>query len=238
MAAREILSSALIKVDKTQKYAAESIGMTAQKLWKVLTAGTLKSDDFLRILDNIGVDVLIQDDDGNEVSANSVSFETSEFLRSQLDKTHISKAKASRTLNVNVNALKQRLDNGTIKADDFIKLADLLDYRISYVVRSTGEQIKPRVEGYGRRAAAMVDTVRYNTANSYAISNNFFEDGEHEYKDGKATELYIDPENRYFFVEYHEDESLKDRIIPVPAEIAIPFIERYGTVIDKSPKTE
>ena len=76
--------------------------------------------------------------------------------------------------------------------------------------------------------------VKYNTDKSYALSNTYYSDGENEYIDGKAIELYMDTNGGYFFAERHEDGSAK--IIPVDASIAAPFIEKYGTDIEKKPK--
>ena len=84
----------------------------------------------------------------------------------------------------------------------------------------------------------MVDRVTYDTAASNAISNNFYADGVNEYTDGKAMELYIDKEGRYFFAEYSNWEGGKDRISPVSAAEAAAFIEKYGTELDKKPKTD
>ena len=84
----------------------------------------------------------------------------------------------------------------------------------------------------------MVDRIIYDTASSDAIANNFYADGENEYTDGKALELYMDKEGRYFFAEYSSWEGVKDRITPVNAEAAASFIEKYGTEIDKAPKEQ
>ena len=82
----------------------------------------------------------------------------------------------------------------------------------------------------------MVDRVIYDTAASEAIANDFWADGENEYNDGKALELYIDKENRYFFAEYSSWEGVKDRICPVSAEDAATFIEKYGTTLFRDHK--
>ena len=42
---------------------------------------------------------------------------------------------------------------------------------------------------------AMVDRVVYDTAESDALANNFYEDGENKFTDGEALELYIDKED-------------------------------------------
>ena len=41
----------------------------------------------------------------------------------------------------------------------------------------------------------MVDRVVYDTAESDALANNFYEDGENKFTDGEALELYIDKED-------------------------------------------
>lgn len=236
MKAKEILISALIKTKKRQKYAAKIIGKTPQKFWFLLEHENVRNNDFMKILDNVGIRIAIEHDDGHDEEIHVNSFDTSAFILENLRKKRISKAKAAKCLGVSPGAFSHRLATNAIKADDFLRLIDYMGFKIRYTTKETGEEIMPISEGYGKKTAGMVNSIRYNTATSNAISNTFYEDGTHAFKDGKALELYLDADNRYFFVEYHEDNKTKDKIIPVPDEIAAPFIERYGTKIDKAPR--
>lgn len=57
MTAREAIKAALKCVGKTEKEAAESIGLTKKQLSDRTIRGSLRADTFLNLLDEIGVDV-------------------------------------------------------------------------------------------------------------------------------------------------------------------------------------
>ena len=157
-----------------------------------------------------------------------------EYLEAVFDRLHTTQKDAAEATGRNYNSLNQKLRFGTFRADDFIEFLDDLGVDMKLIVRATGEEIKPYESGYGFPVRKMVDGVKYNTEKSYALSNTYYQDGENEYTDGKAVELYIDTDGRYFFAERYSDGSAK--IIPVDGTIAAPFIEKYGTEIYKKPK--
>ena len=132
--------------------------------------------------------------------------------------------------------LSARLVRNSLRADEFLNLMDALGVDVTFTVRETGVAIKAHIPGAGRRVRAMVNKVIYDTAASDALANDFYADGVNEYRDGKAMELYIDREGRYFFAEYTNWEGAKDRITPVTANDAANFIERYGTDLHRGPK--
>lgn len=134
-----------------------------------------------------------------------------------------------------------RISRGSMRSDEFLKLLDIIGVDFTMTVRETGEPVtgvKSHVAGVGRRVRAMVDRVVYDTDSSDALSNNFYADGVNEYSDGRAMELYVDNEGRYFFAEYSNWKGAKDRITPVPADVAASFMDKYGTKLDKAPKKD
>ena len=133
-------------------------------------------------------------------------------------------------------SLSQRLVRDTLRSDDFLKIVELLGIEVTFTVKDSGKIVKIRNAGHGRRLRKMSDRVIFDTTRADAISNSFYADGTNEYdENGEAQELYIDDEGRYFVAEYHTDAS-KDKIRAVPASLAVAFIEKYGTTIEK--KTE
>lgn len=132
--------------------------------------------------------------------------------------------------------LSDRLVRGSLRADDFLALLEMNGVDITFTKRESNDNIKVHIiHGAGRHVRRMVNKVIYDTANSDALANNFYADGVNEYNDGKALELYIDAEGRYFFAEYSNFEGVKDRIMPVTADDAAAFIAKYGTQIHKGP---
>ena len=157
-----------------------------------------------------------------------------DYLEAVFDRLGITQKEAVERTGRSYNSINQKLRFGTFRVEDFVDFLDDLGVDMKLVLRSTGEEIKPYISGHGYPVRKMVDGVKYNTDKSYALSNTYYSDGENEYIDGKAIELYMDTNGGYFFAERHEDGSAK--IIPVDASIAAPFIEKYGTDIEKKPK--
>lgn len=129
-----------------------------------------------------------------------------------------------------------RLSRNSLRADDFLRLLDAAGVDVTMTVRETGTPVKVFGSGAGRRVRRMVNHVIYDTRYADAISNDFYADGENEYHDGRAMELYRDREGRYFFAEYTNFDGAQDRIVPVGGTDAAEFIEKYGVTIDKKPQ--
>lgn len=162
-----------------------------------------------------------------------------EALTAALVATGHSQAEGARSIGWQAQKLNQRLIRGTLKVDEFFQILDAIGVDFQMTVRETGRQVRLHTPGYGRRIRAMSDRVIYDTYLSDALSNSFFEDGEHEFNaDGEASELYIDRSGRYFIAKYTTVEGKKDKVQAISGDIAAAFIEKYGTQIDKRPKTE
>lgn len=157
-----------------------------------------------------------------------------EMLVAAIKTAGTSQAKAAQAIGWVPQQLSSRLTRGSLGADEFLSLLEAIGVDITLKVKATDREVKVhRVEGAGRRVRCSVDRVIYDTQNSDALANNFYADGINEYNEGKALELYIDNEGRYFFAEYSEWDGVKDRITPVSAEVAASFISKYGTQIHK-----
>lgn len=161
-----------------------------------------------------------------------------EVLTAVAKSLHITVADIAKAVGWTQQKLNGRLLRNTITVEDFLDMMDKLDIDVKLTVRSTGRPVRLHSEGYGRRVRAMVNKVTYDTATSEVLANNFYADGVNEYNDGKALELYVDKEGRYFFAEYSSFPSVKDRITPVSDDDAAAFVEKYGEEIFKGPKAE
>lgn len=191
--------------------------------------------DFSETLDNLSV--LVYDEENTEMDGGE-KMTSKEVLAAALRDTGKTQAEAAAKIGWVPQQLSARLTRNSLRADELLDLLDGLGVELTLTVRETGKVIRSHIQGAGRRVKGMVDRVTYDTAASDALSNNFYADGVNEYTDGKALELYVDKEGRYFFAEYSSWEGVKDRITPVTAETAAAFIEKYGTELDKAPKTE
>lgn len=133
-----------------------------------------------------------------------------------------------------------RMTRNSLRADEFLDILNAMEVEVKLIDTRTGKEIRERIPGAGRRVRRMVDQIIYDTDESSALANNFFSDGVNQYNDGRARELYINPDGRYFFAEYTENFGEKDRINPISGSDAAEFIEKYGNAINKKPakKTE
>ena len=193
--------------------------------------------DFEESIDKIS-NLVYDDSNDTETSNGGEGMNAKDMLLAALRETKTTQAEAATKVGWMPQQLSQRIVRNSIRADDFLYLLEAIGIEVTLTVRDTGNPVRVYVKGAGRRVKAMVDRVTYDTAASNAISNNFYADGVNEYTDGKAMELYIDKEGRYFFAEYSNWEGGKDRISPVSAAEAAAFIEKYGTELDKKPKTD
>ncbi len=158
-----------------------------------------------------------------------------DLVYAALKEKGISQAEASHRMNMVPQQLNARLKRGSLRADEFIEVLDVIGVEVVLMDKETGGEI--HLPGYGRRVKMMVDHVVYDTSKSSALSNSFYADGVNEYnEDGKASELYVDRQGRYFFAEYSNWKDAKDRIVPANGEVAADFIKRYGTELNKKKK--
>lgn len=159
-----------------------------------------------------------------------------DILKASCKATGTSQNDGAKRINFTKQQFSSKLVRGTLRADEFLDFLDAIGIDVEFKVRETGKPVKVNVTGMGDRVQRMVDKIIYDTARSDALANNFYADGVNKFTDGKAMELYVDKEGRYFFAEYSDWEGVKDRIIPVTASVAAAFIEKYGTQIDKTPE--
>lgn len=191
--------------------------------------------DFSEALDNLSV--LVYDEENTEMDGGE-KMTSKELLAAALRDTGKTQAAAAAKVGWTPQQLSSRLSRNSLRADELLELLEGLGIELTMTVKETGKVVRSHIQGAGRRVKGMVDRVTYDTASSDALANNFYADGVNEYTDGKALELYIDREGRYFFAEYSSWDGVKDRITPVTPETAAAFIEKYGTELDKTPKTE
>lgn len=158
-----------------------------------------------------------------------------EVLVAAYKATNTSQGENAKKMGWTEQKLSSKLVRNSLRADEFLMLLDTIGIDVEFKVRGTGQIVKARIAGAGRRVRCMVDKVIYDTAASDALANNFYADGVNEYSDGRAMELYVTQDGKYFFAEYSEWEGTKDRITPVTANAAAAFLEKYGTQIHKKP---
>lgn len=161
---------------------------------------------------------------------------TREILDQAFKALGITQKDAAELMGCSSQSLGQKLMRRSLRSDEFLELLDRIGIDVTFTVRDSNDVLKD-TSGHGRRVRGNSDGVHYDTLDSEALANDFFEDGKNEYhEDGTATELYVDRSGRYFIAEYNNNG--RDKVKAVPPSIALAFIEKYGIDIEKDPKTE
>ncbi len=191
--------------------------------------------DFEKSIDKMS-EMMYYDSENDTLGGDSMK--SNDLLAAALKAVNTTQAEAAKRIGWKPTQLSQRIVRNSMRADELLDLLEAVGIDLTLTVKATGEVVRTRITGAGRPVRGMVDRILYNTATSSALANNFYADGVNMYTEGRALELYIDKENRYFFAEYYEWEGAKDRIVPVTAKDAAAFISKYGTEIDKTPKTD
>ena len=128
--------------------------------------------------------------------------------------------------------ISNKLVHDTLRASELLHLLEANGIGVMLVNKNNEEVIYPYSYGHGEPYAGRDGTILYDTTKAYALSNTFYADGEHEYTDGKAEELYVDKEHRYFIVHY--EKGKRPYIRGVRESIARAFIEKYGPITEKN----
>ena len=176
--------------------------------------------------------------DSTKATNGGANVDIKNILVPALKAVNKTQGQAAKAMNWQTQQLNARIVRNSLRASEFMELMDAIGIDVILKIRDTGDVIREdsRIPGAGRRVCKMVDKVTYDTNHASALANSFFADGVNEFNDeGKASELYIDQEGRYFFAEYTNWEGGKDTISPTTAAVAAKFIEKYGTEINKAP---
>lgn len=183
--------------------------------------------------------VSMYDSEENNASNGGVHLTAKDVVIAACRAVGCTQSEAAEKIGLNSALLYQRFIRNSLRADDLFRMLDAIGIDIQMTVRKNGRKVYVGNSSYGRRVRAMDDHVWYDTGRSDALANSFWSDGEHEYgADGKASELYVDSEGRYFLAMYSNIEGEKDKVQGVTADVAAAYIEKYGVILDKRPKQE
>lgn len=151
-----------------------------------------------------------------------------EVFAAALKATGMTQAEVARLIGMPEQSIGQMINiRESIRADLFLQLLEVMGIETLFYRKDTGEVLMKDISR-GKRVVGMSDGVVYDTKESKIIASSFFADGENEFgPDGKAQELYIDRQGRYFVAEFSNNEGERDRVRSVPANMATAFINQY-----------
>ena len=255
MRAKEIFAMMLEYFGVTQKKVAEITGYPELSIGqKINVRETIKVNEFLDIMDKMGVGVYFFDagdkrtritkDDPVarwEMPADSVLIL---YQRGELEVKEITRAILKvkgytiQRLEDLVGAYRQELEykilrRGSISCKEYFEVLDIVGIVPVFFLKETGEELSKAVDEKLRksehfRVVGTSDRKQYDTQKSKFICSSFFADGKHEYgPDGKAQDLFQDQDGMYFIADYDKTSADKAKVRALPVNVALAFIERY-----------
>lgn len=158
-----------------------------------------------------------------------------EIFAAALKARGLSQAQVARMSNMPEQSIGQKINvRESIRANEFFDLLEVIGVKAVFFIEETGEVLMKEPQ-HGRRVVGMSDGVIYDTKEGTLVASSFFADGVNEFgPDGKAQELYVDKEGRYFTAEYFKDETVKGRVRATPSDMATAFISKYGIPKDEN----
>ena len=146
-----------------------------------------------------------------------------------LNRRGITQTTLAKVLEINPQTFSWYLSHDVLKSKHLFKILDKYNISIKLIDNLTGDEIKTARKPRGKRIKQKIKGVVYDTRKAYPVANDFFADGEHEYTNGIARELYRKPDNTFFFAIYSEQDKRATIVPNIPEETAKIFVETYGT---------
>ena len=170
-------------------------------------------------------------DNSTQLCYNGISIELggndmniAETVKELIKMSDLQQAQIARLMDWTPQNLSNRLGRNTLYAEDFVKLLDVLGYKMIIVEKESEEEVKTRKRGKAPRLQKMVNGVKYDTYRADAICYK------ETVKDCMFHELYRTDDGEYFLVQVMLYEGGVDSIAPVSKEAAnilISFMKEY-----------
>ena len=152
----------------------------------------------------------------------------SEILKDAMEAKGYSQRAFAKKMGWTPQNFSQRLKKNSFSAEEWRKMAYMLGYEVRLVELESGIEFESRRKGHGRRVRQVIKGVLYDTYKADMLCGNFYYDGEHEYTDGMAFELYVDSFGRFFVARYTEWADGSDSITTIGKEDAGKLYQKYG----------
>lgn len=156
------------------------------------------------------------------------SLNTADVLKEAIEAKGLTQRKFAKSIGSSPQNFNQRLNKNSFTADEWVRMLGTLGYEVRIIELESGIEFEARKKGHGRRVKQVVNGVLYDTFKADAICNDFYQDGEHEFKDGMAFELYVDSEGRFFVARYVEWENGTDSITTIGKHEAVNLYRKFG----------
>lgn len=156
-----------------------------------------------------------------DIDAGGESMTSSEIVRELINTSEKQQKEVAAAMNWSASSLSCRVKRGTLLADDFFKILEILGYEVKIVKTDSGEEMEARKRGVGKRLKGMVNGIKYDTYKADAICHS-------EETDGMFLELYRNTDGTYFVANYVNWEGGESFISPIGKEDAEKLIGKYA----------
>ena len=141
------------------------------------------------------------------------SMTVADIVKEIIKKSDLQQAQVARLMDWTPQNLSNRLGRNTLYAEDFVKLLDVMGYKMLIVEKDTEEEVKTRKRGKAPRIQMMVNGVKYDTYKADALGCLSFAENLYQ-------ELYKTDEGEYFVANVADFEGGVNSITPVTPEVA------------------
>lgn len=232
MRTKDVFNAALKATGMTQIRLSQLSGEPEQSIGqKINVRETIKLRDFIQLLYYTGICMRFFKHGKKKEFLEIYSAKTSikEMFAVILKELDIGLDKAAQETGYEYDSLRYKINiRESIQADEFLELVDALGIDVKFYIKERNQLLTKEL-AERKRITGMADRVIYDTMEAQLLASSFYADGKNEYgPDGKALELYVDKENRYFAVEYSEDTKDKGKIRSMSSHMAAAVIAKYG----------
>ena len=137
-----------------------------------------------------------------------------DIVKGIIKKSDLQQAQVARLMDWTPQNLSNRLGRNTLYAEDFVKLLDVMGYKMLIIEKETEEEVKTRKRGIAPRMQMMVNGVKYDTYKADALCHS------EPIQDCMFHELYQTEEGEYFLAQVMLCDGGVDSITPVTEEAA------------------
>ncbi len=144
-----------------------------------------------------------------------------EILKDLIKRSPMQQKEVAERMGWSPEGTSNKLRRGTISADEFAQMLEILGYEMKIVEIDTSAEVTARRRGVGKRLNMLVNGIRYDTYKADAICHS------DESKD-MFVELYRDDEGRYYVANYVNWEGGISSISPIGEADALTLMEELG----------
>ena len=143
-----------------------------------------------------------------------------EIIRLLAKKENAKHKDIAERIGVTDSNFSEKLKHNSVKGQELVDIVESLGYKLLFVKNDKVDVAEPLRRGRGRQCKVFIDGETYDTSKSDAVCCAYYPK--------MMTELYRDPQGRFFLVIYPDWENAKNRIIPMPESDAFDFYRMYG----------